>query len=145
MKFRPANVIWFFLLFTVVNVTLFWPGYTLQFTLGGDALDLILPSLSHLRGSLLQGEWPFWNPYQYQGLDTTLFPVYWNPIYLLLSILFADPASALNALYISLHILSRFGFYKFSSLFVDEVITALLICLAYPMIGTFLIMGTSFS
>lgn len=142
MKFRPANVIWFFLLFTVVNVTLFWPGYTLQFTLGGDALDLILPSLSHLRGSLLQGEWPFWNPYQYQGLDTTLFPVYWNPIYLLLSILFADPASALNALYFSLLFLGGFGFFKFSSLFVDEEKTAMLGGLAYPLIGIFVGMGT---
>ena len=142
MRSDTASTYWFFFLFTIITAIVFWPIYGGNFTLGGDAKDVLLPVLSHIRAAILQGDWPYWNPFQFQGLDTTLFPVYWNPFFLLCSVLFPNPATALSAIYLTLLYIAGWGYFKFSGLYVQEPTTAILGGLCYPLIGLFVVNGT---
>src|SRR5680860_189497 len=99
MRTRHHSTSWFLLLLAAMTLIIFWPLYSGEYTLKGEAADLLMPLFSHIREALWQGEWPLWNKYQYQGTGTSIFPVYWNPVYLLLGSLFSSPDLALNCLY----------------------------------------------
>ena len=135
------NTYWFIILLTGITLVIYWPLYSGRFTLGGEAADLFLPVLSHIREAILQGDWPLWNKYQSQGLATSVFPVYWNPIFLVPGIIFPNPAISLNVVYLVLILLAGLGFYKLSGLVTEEEETAKLAGLCYPLLGFFCVNG----
>ena len=136
------NPYWFVLLLTGITAVIYWPIYSGAFTLGGEASDLLLPVLSHIREAIMQGDWPLWNKYQSQGLATDIFPLYWNPIFLISGAVFPNPALALNGIYLSLLILAGTGFYKLSGLVTEDQKTAVLGGLCYPILGFFCVNGS---
>ena len=139
MDFRYNKTTWFLLLLTVMTLFVFWPLYSGEYTLQGEAADMFLHSLSHMREVLLQGEWPLWNTYQHQGIATSVLTIYWNPIFLCSAVLFTSPFIALNALYLFVIFISGLGFFKFSGFFFDDQRLAVIGGLGYPLVGFFVV------
>src|SRR5690606_6460645 len=111
MKFHSHITSWFLLLFTAMTFVVFLPLYMGEYTLRGEAVDLLMPAFSHMRDALLQGDWPWWNIYQNQGIATYVWPLYWNPVCLLLAWALPSPDLALNAWYLMLLFIAGLGFY----------------------------------
>lgn len=141
MSTRHRRTSWFLLLLGAISLVVYWPLYTGGYTLAGNAADLIMPAFSHMREALLQGTWPLWNKYQLQGIATSMDLIYWNPVYLLLAMVFSSPDIALNALYLFLIFLSGLGFYKLSGLILENDRSAVLSGLCYPLAGFFVVPG----
>src|SRR5690554_2159636 len=141
---RSSNALpyWFLFLLALTTVAVFWPIYNGNFTLGNDAADLLMPTLSHIRSSLLQGHFSYWNPFQLQGLDTTIFPPYWNPLFLLCALLFPSPATALGAIYLTLLFIGGMGFFKLTGVFTTKKESALVGGLSFPLLSLFVVSGT---
>ena len=127
------------LLFTAMTFAVFLPLYSGEYTLRGEAADLLMPVFSHMREALLQGEWPLWNKYQNQGIATSMLPLYWNPVILFLACVFPSPDLEMSAWYLIHIFIAGLGFYKFSGPFLNDPRTKTLAGLCYPLTGFFVV------
>ena len=135
----PLHTYRFIGILAVILVVMYWPLFAGQTTLQGETADLLFSVFSHIQEAWAQGEWPLWNKYQYQGLPTLYFPLYWNPLILTFAWVFPDPASSLNALYLTVVFIASIGFYKFCGGWVHDEKTALIGGLSYALAGFFVV------
>lgn len=139
-RHRPTYL--FLLTLGMLTLAVYGPLYFGTYTLTGSTADLICSAFSHMAEAFQQGTFPLWNKYQLQGLNTSIFPVYWNPVYLVLALLFSSPGIALNALHLFLIFVSGLGFYKWAGSYLKNKNSVFLAGLIYPLIGFFTTHGT---
>ncbi len=111
------------LLLSAVIIVSVWPFSFYVFPLKWDNIDCYLPYKYFWTSTLLEGNWPWWNPYQYFG-----YPAYsdmqngmWNPITWLMVLLFGKYSVISLSTELTVYFLiAGLGMYKFSKLISDS-------------------------
>ena len=112
------------LLLSVVIVLSVWPFSFYLFPLKWDNIDCYLPYKYFWTSNVLEGNWPWWNPYQYFG-----YPAYsdmqngmWNPITWLMVVFFGKYSVISLSTELTIYfVIAGLGMYKFSKLITNNL------------------------
>lgn len=114
-----------------------WPISSFLYVTKWDNIDCYLPYRYFISSYVWQGEWPFWNPFQYLG-----YPAYsdmqngmYSPVVWFLMLFGKYNITSLIVEVIFYYIIAVFGAYKVSGLFMESKKAKMLVALAFGFSG----------
>ncbi len=125
-----------YLLFLLVVIIAFWQVFFLQNSLKWDFIDAFLPSRYFFSESILNNQFPLWDPYLLYGI-----PIYadlvsvFNPEFWIISNLFGYSNITLQFIYLAYILIAGISFNFFLKLFKTEKNIALALSIAYMFSG----------